>query len=68
MKEQKIIVDIDPQGRISAEAEGFSGDACLKDLERILEGLGGTATVERKPEAGTAQVRTQRVQNVGKKP
>jgi Protein of unknown function (DUF2997) len=69
MKEQRITIDIDPQGRITADANGFSGDACLKDLERLLEGLApGPARVDRKPDAGTARVSTTRSQSVGKKP
>lgn len=69
MKEQRITIEIDPAGRITADAEGFSGDACLRDLERLLEGLSpGTADVVRKPGAGIARVATSRTQPVGKKP
>lgn len=69
MKEQRIIVEIAPDGRITADAEGFSGDACLKDLERLLDGLATcTAVVDRKPDAGTHRVTTARTQRVGKKP
>jgi hypothetical protein len=68
MKEQRIVVEIDGEGRITADAEGFSGDACLKELDRLLEGLSaGTASVERKPDAGTARVTSARTQSVGKK-
>ncbi len=52
MKEQKITIEIDAQGGITADAEGFSGDACLKDLEKLLDGLGSLREVQRKPEAG----------------
>ena len=69
MKEQRITVEIDREGRITADAEGFSGDACLRDLERLLEGLSpGTATIERKPDAGASQCTTTRTQPVGRKP
>lgn len=69
MKEQRITIEIDHEGRITADADGFSGDTCLRELERLLEGLApGTATIERKPDAGTAQVTTTRTQSVGKKP
>lgn len=69
MKEQRITIEIDHEGHITADAEGFSGDACIKDLERLLEGLApGTATVDRKPDAGTARVTTAHTQGVGKKP
>ena len=68
MKEQKITVDIDRDGRISAEADGFSGDACLRDLERLLEDLApGKAAVERKPDAGTARLATKQKQGLGSK-
>lgn len=68
MKEQRIIIEIAADGRLTADAEGFSGDACLKDLERLLEGLAsGVAGVDRKPDAGTHRVSTARTQRVGKK-
>jgi len=69
MKEQRITVEIDREGRITADAEGFSGDACLRDLERLLEGLSpGTATIERKPDAGAHRSTVTRTQPVGRKP
>jgi hypothetical protein len=69
MKEQRITIEIDPDGRITADADGFSGDACIRDLERLLDGLAaGTATVERKPDAGKALVASTRSQTVGRKP
>ncbi len=69
MKEQRITVEIDHEGRITADAEGFAGDACLRDLERILEGLApGMENVDRKPDAGAARVTSARTQGVGKKP
>lgn len=69
MKEQLLTIEIDREGRITADADGFTGDACLKDLERLLEGLApGTASVDRKPDAGTSRITTARMQGVGKKP
>lgn len=69
MKEQRIIIEVDREGRLTANADGFSGDACLRDLERLLEGLApGTATVDRKPDAGTALVSAPQRQTLGKKP
>lgn len=69
MKEQRITIEIDPEGRITADADGFSGDTCLRDLERLLEGLApGTTTMDRKPDAGTTRVVTARTQSLGKKP
>ena len=69
MKEQRITVEIDRDGKITADADGFTGDACLRDLERLLEGLSpGTVTLDRKPDAGTGRITTARNQTVGRKP
>lgn len=69
MREQRITIEIDPEGRITADADGFSGETCLRDLERLLEGLApGTASVDRKPDAGTVGVTKTRTQPLGKKP
>jgi hypothetical protein len=48
MTEIRILVEIDAEGRIKAEAEGFSGDTCLKELAKLLDGLGDWENVERK--------------------
>jgi hypothetical protein len=69
MKELRITIEISHEGRVSADAEGFSGDACIKELERLLEGLGpGTATLERKADDKTATRTTNKTQNMGRKP
>jgi hypothetical protein len=41
-------VEIDGEGHITADADGFSGDACLRDLEKLLDGLAAWETVQRK--------------------
>lgn len=67
MKEQKIVIEIGHDGSITADAEGFTGDACLHDIDRLLDGLGGQkATVERKPDAGKARVSRAQTQRLGK--
>ncbi len=69
MKEQRITIEIDHEGGITADADGFSGDACIRDLERLLESLSpGTTSIERKPDAGTSRVVAARAQRLGKKP
>lgn len=69
MKEQRIIVEIDHSGKITADSSGFSGDACIDELERLLEGLApGVAVVKRKPDAGDSRVATTRTQSLGRKP
>jgi hypothetical protein len=68
MKEQRITIEIFHDGTITADAEGFSGDACLKDLERLLEGLApGTASVNRKSDDGAVRRTMARTQDLGKK-
>lgn len=68
MNEQKIIVEIDRDGRITADADGFAGDACLKDLEKLLEGLGSLPeSTTRKSETYKAGVVTTRSQTLGRK-
>ena len=68
MKEQRITIEIDDEGRMTADAHGFAGDACLKELERLLEGLApGTAAVDRKPDAAAARTTATQTQRVGKK-
>jgi len=68
MKEQRIIIEIGHDGSITADAEGFSGDACLHDIYRLLDGLGGEqATVARKPDAGKSQVSQVQTQRLEKK-
>lgn len=68
MKELRITVDIDSQGKITAEAEGFSGDACIRDLERLLDSLASdTESVARKPDEGANVRSAARVQRLEKK-
>lgn len=65
MKEQRITIEIDREGRITADAEGFSGDACLRELDQLLEDLAvGVATVERKPPS-PAEVRSRATLHTG---
>ena len=53
MKEQKIVIDIGPDGSLRLDADGFSGDACLSEIEKLLEGTAGLCIrIDRKPEAG----------------
>ncbi len=68
MKEQRITIEITPEGRMTADAHGFSGDACLRDLDRLLEGLtAGIESVERKPGESTARIAATLTQTTGKK-
>lgn len=49
MREQRIEIEIDEHGRIKADAHGFTGDACIKDLEKILADCPGAwVSIDRK--------------------
>lgn len=65
MKEQRITVEIDDQGQITADAEGFSGDACLQDLEKLLDELAEWESVDRKADPGDRTVVQRRTTDVG---
>lgn len=68
MKEQRVEIVIDPEGRITADAQGFSGDACLGELEKLLKDLAaGRASLERKPDSSSGRVLNQNTQQVGKR-
>ncbi len=57
MKEQKIVIDIGPDGSLRLDADGFSGDACIAEIEKLLEATAGLCVrVDRKPEAGRANL------------
>lgn len=67
MKEQRITIEIDAEGRLSADAEGFEGDTCLRELEKLLAGCASAwEHVERKSDARPVRVTAQQVQGVGR--
>ena len=47
MAEERIVIHVDDNGKISAQTEGFKGDTCLKELETLLEGVGDIAKVKK---------------------
>lgn len=65
MKEQTITIEIDADGRLTADAEGFSGDTCLKELEKLLEGLAQWESVERKTDTDEQTVSQKRKAKLG---
>ena len=68
MREQKIVIEIDHEGKLTADAEGFSGDACIRDIEKLLEGLAASwDTVERKSEADDRRAARRSTVSTGKK-
>ncbi len=46
-KQVHIIVEIDEKGEMTMKAEGFTGGACLKEIEALMKGINlGGATIE----------------------
>ena len=39
MAEQRITIEIDNEGRITAKTLGFKGDACMEELQKLLDGV-----------------------------
>lgn len=67
MKEHRIEIEIDAEGRITADADGFTGDACVADLERLLADIASPwQTVDRKPDPGHTRTTGQARIKVGK--
>lgn len=48
MREEKIIITIDEDGKISAKTKGLKGELCLEELEELLahEPLGKLKTTD----------------------
>ena len=49
-KELKIIIEIDEDNQIHADAINFKGDLCLKELNKLLEDLPPIKKVDKKPD------------------
>ena len=47
-EEEKIIIDIDENGKISADLDGFKGEACIEEISELLEGLAEINSIEKK--------------------
>ena len=69
MKKHTIVIEIDGEGRLTADADGFEGDQCVRDIERLLADLASApAEVKRKTEAGTCRTTgTRRTVSKGRK-
>ncbi|HEU5334040.1 MAG TPA: hypothetical protein VFU73_14775 [Actinocrinis sp.] len=57
MKQRRITISIDGNGKITADADGFTGDACINDLQQLLGGLDTWLEVTRKHDDGGGAVR-----------
>ncbi len=68
VEERVIVVDIDEEARITADTQGFSGDTCLGELERLLRDVGyDVAVIERKEDAPVQRMRNERKLTLGRK-
>lgn len=59
-KQVEIIVEIDEKGEITMKAEGFTGGACLKEIEALMKGMnlgGATITHTGGGDAGDRQIK-----------
>ncbi len=46
MREQRIVVTIDADGKMSAKTSGLKGEACIEELEALLSELAELEDVE----------------------
>ncbi len=67
MKETRIVVDIAEDGALSVEASGFEGDACLRQIESLLEGLASAPQTVTRKAATPPQQTIRRTQQIGGK-
>ena len=49
MPRRQLVIDIDPDGTIRIDAQGFSGPSCEEATRAIEEALGQVTTVTHKP-------------------
>lgn len=60
--EKKFIIDVDPKGGMSVEGDGFKDATCLKELEKMAQGMGADILdLQKKPEAYVNTPATQKI-------
>ena len=50
MKENKIVVEIDENGKINAETFGMEGVGCIDELNKLMRDLATLTDIEKKPD------------------
>ena len=50
MKERKIIITIDEDGKLSADTVNFQGAVCEKEMQKLLEGFEEIEKEDKKPD------------------
>lgn len=64
-KQVKIIVEIDEKGEMTMKAEGFTGGACLKEIEALMKGMNlGGATITHTDGGGEDEGQSRNLQPV----
>jgi len=48
--EEKIIINIDMQGKVDAETFGITGAKCLDELDKIMKDIANECVTEKKPD------------------
>jgi hypothetical protein len=68
MPEQRIVITIDEQGKISASTEGLKGEVCLDELQKILGEEADLGSLSKTDEFyQSAEQKTQQKINTGRK-
>jgi hypothetical protein len=49
-KEEKITITIREDGKLTADADNFSGDVCMKELQKLLEGFPAVENTNHRPD------------------
>lgn len=62
LKDKKIIIDVNPDGSITIEAENFVGADCEKATRAIRDALGKTTSVTKKSEYFKKEDQTKNVE------
>lgn len=47
---KEIIIEIDENGKITADAIGFKGDVCLQKIKEILKNMPPIDKIDKKPD------------------
>lgn len=50
MSKEKIVIEIDEDAKIFADAIGFKGEICIKELESLFEGFPSIKKTDKKPD------------------
>ena len=49
-KENEIIIEIDEDGRITADAHGFHGEICISKIKELIKDMPPIDSIDKKPD------------------